>query len=392
MAGGADEDIHTMMQKQRFRVSFGRDGDPIQVQNLLGSSFEARVGGRSKTLFIGNLFFAPTTGRCKSITLRTMDSSRLSAQQLNQLLLESSRVLLRDFYFKQSSRMEVLWQQLGEATQLQIEIVQDVILESAWIVLEQLNLRGMDSIRELARRRDDLERRRAEARYSNDAKNARDAVEHDLVGLNAQLRSLIETDPNVQHELLAAVREKMERHYQYTLDSLPFELLQNADDAAAELDDMVDASHDDATTRLVRVNLCTHDGSPPSCTFIHWGRPINEFHRGGFSAEDGRRRGYDADLRKMLLLAASDKRERSNIVTGKFGLGFKTVYLASDRPAVLSGDLGFEVIGGLFPGKLDARTSDWLAEIIRASGGGRRDGTVIHLPLTCSPSAIRRSL
>lgn len=392
VAVGADEDIHTMMSKQRFRVCFGRDGEPIPVRNLLGEKFEARVGGESNSLFLGSLFFAPSHGRCKVITLREIDPSRFSPQRLNEFLLESSRMLLRDVYFRQSARIDELWEQLGEATQLQIEIVQDVILESAWIVLEQLGLRSMNAIRELARRRDELERRRAEARYSTEPREVREEVERELVALNAELRALIETDADVQREMLAAVREKMERHYQYSLASLPFELLQNADDAAAELGDMVNDFRGDPATRLVQVALQADGAEAGAFTFMHWGRPINEFHRGQFSAQDGRRRGYDTDLRKMLLLAASDKRERDSIVTGKFGLGFKTVYFASDRPQVLSGDLGFEVIGGLLPGKLKTGAIEQLKAIMRASQGGRRDGTVVQLPLTCDMSAMHHAL
>ncbi len=51
----------------------------------------------------------------------------------------------------------------------------------------------------------------------------------------------------------------------------------------------------------------------------------------------------------MLILNSSDKGEREELVTGKFGLGFKSVFFLTDRPQVASGDLAFEVRGGFFP-------------------------------------------
>lgn len=389
---GADEDIHTIMRKQRFRVRFGRDGEPIRLRNLLGECFEARIGGQSNTLFVGNLFFEPAVGRCKSMTLRELDPSRFSSQRLAALLLESCRALLRDVYCRSSTHIDKLWEQLAEATQLQVEIVQQVILDSAWIVLEQLGLRGMSSIRDLARRRDELERQRVEAQYSREPAKAREDVEARLAALNAELRQVIECDEHVQREMLGAVREKMARHYQYSLGSLPYELFQNADDAVAELMHMLGQPPSRGPERLVQFTLHRRADGRDALTALHWGRPINEFHRGSFAAEDGRRAGYDTDLRKMLLLAASDKRERSSIVTGKFGLGFKTVYFAADRPQVMSGDLVFEVVGGLLPRRLETEACEYLASMLRSAGAGRRDGTIIRLPLTCNRPEMVKAL
>ena len=86
----------------------------------------------------------------------------------------------------------------------------------------------------------------------------------------------------------------------------------------------------------------------------HWGRPINRYRLAGFAAETGRTRGYDRDLEKMLVLSSSDKAFGGGEVTGKFGLGFKTVFLLTDSPHVVSDRLGFRVVTGLFPKALDA--------------------------------------
>jgi hypothetical protein len=52
----------------------------------------------------------------------------------------------------------------------------------------------------------------------------------------------------------------------------------------------------------------------------------------------------------MLTLSASDKGVES---VGRFGLGFKSVFLIADRPAVLSQDLAFSVVGGVYPMRLE---------------------------------------
>ena len=85
-------------------------------------------------------------------------------------------------------------------------------------------------------------------------------------------------------------------------------------------------------------------------TFIHWGRPINKFR----SAQlNGRARGFHKDLEKMLILSNSDKSESPGNVTGKFGLGFKSVFLVTSKPRVASGQLGFEAVGGIFSQTVD---------------------------------------
>lgn len=385
---GADEDIHAMMAKQRFRVVIGEEGQPIRVHNLMGDAFEARVGGDVSSIFLGNLFFSPAEGRCKTLTVRRFDISKFTPRELSDILLASSRILLRDVYCKQSTRIEALWRDLSEATQLQLQIVQDVILESAWVVLDQLGLRRMASIRPLARQREELERRRAEARYERRPDTARAELDTQLLSLNQKLRTLIATDETVQREMLDAVLAKMSE-FEYSLDSLGFELFQNADDAVAELRDMRSSLSESEARVCVELHS---EEEQHTLSLVHWGRPINEFHWGSFSAEKGRGRGYDTDLRKMLLLSTSDKRERSEIVTGKFGLGFKTVFFASDRPRVLSGDLGFEVLGGLMPVALDSASRNELSQLMLSHGESRRDGTVISLPLRVHAGQMEQAL
>ena len=117
-----------------------------------------------------------------------------------------------------------------------------------------------------------------------------------------------------------------------------------------------------------------------SLWFASWGRAINRHQAAGF---DDSVRGFDQDLEKMLTLGWSDKGRTDcgdEPTTGKFGLGFKSVFLATDRPRVVSGRLAFEVLGGLFPAALvEGRKS--MQERLRELGPEGRDGTIIELPL-----------
>lgn len=199
-------------------------------------------------------------------------------------------------------------------------------------------------------------------------------IQRELAELPSQLRKLLEGDAEVQHETLGAVRAKM-KDYEYSAHSVPFELFQNADDAAAELADMLVGSTAEALKRVV------FSLDDQNLTLVHWGCPINEFCRGDFSADEGRRRGYDKDLKKMLILSASDKGQRAELVTGKFGLGFKSVFFLTDRPQVLSGALAFEVLGGFFPRRASPETVRVLVEAPPLYGPPAGEATVINLPL-----------
>ena len=118
-----------------------------------------------------------------------------------------------------------------------------------------------------------------------------------------------------------------------------------------------DAQMSKAAVRLVNNNL----------VFIHWGRRINEYRRGSVDAEQGRNLGYDSDLENMLILSSSEKSQREGM-TGKYGLGFKSVFIIADEPRVLSGQLGFKIKGGFFPKRLDPDEKNRLEGYVNKTG------------------------
>jgi hypothetical protein len=384
---GADEDIHTVMGKQRFRIRLAEDGSTVKIRNLMGEMFQAPVGRPTTSVFVGDLFGrSPGDGiqnglRTKTLTLRAFDPASLQESQLQQILLDSLVLLFRKVYHRDGGGLHEIWEDLIQPDQLRLEIAQDMLLEHAWPYLEMVGCRRMGSLRDLLREYEQLTDRKTEHRHFGQSE-ALAAVEEELVELRHELQTRLESDPLPQTDTLQGIRAKM-MTYEYDSSSTPFELFQNADDSISELIEMDPLSgHHPQTNRF---NVTWRESTSPDAdaTFqvMHWGRPIGEFQRGDSVAEDGRSKGYHADLRKMLLMSSSDKGEREELVTGRFGLGFKTALFVCDQPRVLSKDLAFKVVGGFYPLQPHETETETLAGELARACPDRRDGTVILLPV-----------
>lgn len=138
----------------------------------------------------------------------------------------------------------------------------------------------------------------------------------------------------VQKEMLGAIRSRID-DFGYRPTRILFELFQNADDATQQ-----------------------HPGTGPgrfSVAFVdgrlvtrHWGRLINH---PGPDPQEGERQGWRSDLFNMLVMNLSEKRED---VTGRFGLGFKSVHLIADEVGIASHFVACKVRGGMLPDIWDA--------------------------------------
>lgn len=145
--------------------------------------------------------------------------------------------------------------------------------------------------------------------------------------------------------ILSGVRRIVEGHNRYTPGSVPFEIFQNADDAAT------DRKLSDPDTRF-SFDVFTEPGY---LVFRHFGRCVNQF----LPTAAGRspQQGMADDLSGMLNLGLSTKLATDTDqtlchrprYTGKFGLGFKSVFLISKRPKLLSGELACEIVAGVYP-------------------------------------------
>lgn len=201
------------------------------------------------------------------------------------------------------------------------------------------------------------------------ARKKRDASEGLIKRARHDLREILEGEhhADARRYLVEAIRRRM-YDFQYNLSVMLLELFQNADDAVSEWDEMKQGLSPHENHFVLWMSNVER-----RLDVIHWGRPINRHAFVGF--EHGSRRGYDLDLEKMLTLNFSDKGAgapgESALVTGKFGLGFKTVFFVTDEPMVVSGRLAFRIRGGFYP--IPLRPNEALALRRVADVHGNRD-------------------
>jgi hypothetical protein len=135
--------------------------------------------------------------------------------------------------------------------------------------------------------------------------------------------------PKKADELLIAIRQRI-KDYGYDPSRVLFELFQNADDATHQ--------HPVSTEGRFRLEY-----SDDRLSVSHWGRLINH---PGPNVDEGIKKGWRNDLFNMLLMNLSEKRED---VTGRFGLGFKSVHLLSKRVSIASHFVSCRIKGGMLP-------------------------------------------
>ena len=178
--------------------------------------------------------------------------------------------------------------------------------------------------------------------------------------------------PDHQSFLSFRVQQKM-RSNGYDEASVLLELAQNADDALAQAAEIKGSELPPSARKLV-IDVGQEDGTY-AIDVTHYGRPINE--TGGAAFPAGKDRQWDQDLYFMMLMNLSSKPGESlgqsgTTTTGRFGLGFKSVHLLSQRPSVVSGFMSFSVVGGLLP-------QEEPREDVPAAEG--QPGTRVRLPL-----------
>ena len=343
-------------------------GDNVKVLNLLGENFQVPLDQNPATLLAGHLNWRGGYG--VMIPLRRIDPDRYQPERLGEILRATAEGLYDMLYNQGGADLSVLWAELNRTDQLEIGIARRLILDHIPFYLRQLSVKCEPIERQLAIC-DRLRRRIAEAEADSgqSAESARNELRESL----DELADLIDRNPVDQQAILEAVKGKLEQ-YQYDLSSIPLELFQNADDAAVELGQF----------HALRVKGCQVpsaarrflvDEREDGLGFLHWGRPVNARGPVGF---DGEARGYDRDLENMLILSATDK-PGDDGVTGKFGLGFKSVLLACKQPRILSGRLAVRVVAGILPQSWDD-ANEARQRLINVGEDSSVPGTIIDLP------------
>lgn len=354
-----------ILEQYRFVVKL-EPSATFRVENLLGNPMVVAAMSNPDTLFAGRIDHERHEGLYYvGVRLLKLDPET-GAPHMRHILQDSAaKVLMRSLGFRSErmDQLERLWEELENTGQLDLAVTRGLILDSSFQYIKgQLGVKSeklarifktWDDARYALGANEQLDN--PDSREVERAKRAIKTVQQDLC-------RLLESDPEVQGDVLAAVQKKL-LDYQYALDSIPFELFQNADDALVELDALdQEPTSQESSGRAFKI---LSEGA--TLDFLHWGRPINS---------GGRAREYHRDLEKMLTINASGK---DGGVTGKFGLGFKSIFLIAERPQVLSHDLGFEIVGGVLPKRL---TQDAFAELrSRLEEHGQRTGTITRLAL-----------
>ena len=343
-------------------------GEEVEVLSLLGQPIRVALDQEIHTLLAGALNWQGG-GYGVMIPLRRIELGRLSVEQLFDLLRATAERLYFHLYNQPNADFSALWRELDQSDQLEIGIARRLILDHIPFYLGQLSVKSPQIEEQLAIC-DSWRRRIAEAEAEGDSG---ESSRRELSQALEQLAGCIDLDTDEQRAVVQAVKSKL-KQYQYELSSIPLELFQNADDAGVELGQYNAFPLQGCEVPLAARRFVVEKWND-GLGFLHWGRPVNARGPVGF---DGQRRGYDRDLEKMLILSATDKRGDEG-VTGKFGLGFKSVLLACEHPRIVSGRLAVRVVSGILPQRWEdaqeART-----RLTRLSIGSKRPGTLIELP------------
>lgn len=346
----------TKTNKTFFTIQESR-GKTISVKSLTGNPLSVTPIKEFTSLIVGK---PERYGNNVKIFFQIVPLE--DTENLSRLIKKTFQDVVEIIYGYRVSKWNDFWEKL-DVSGIDIKIVRHKILHSGIISLRsQLKSfqREDPEIIKLLQKYSELENRRVELSLLRTNTFRVKELDDEIVKTRDEIGHLIINDSETQTIFLSSIRQRI-RNASYDQFSIPFELFQNADDACLELRAM-------GNEEISREFVVGFDQE--NFWICHWGRPINQYYYQSRNYSD---RGYRDDLLKMLLLNFSDKPED---MTGKFGLGFKSVFLLSERPKVVSSLLGFEVIGGIYPKELTKDEFDSTADFLEKNFD---DGTVILL-------------
>ena len=346
------------------------EGSRVRAIALSGEAFDAPLGDGESRLVVGNLHrnsqgIRSSDGKIRSLIvlpIRYFDPTTLSYGAAASVLRGLAETVATDCqHFLMSSQQQALKEILDKSVNVDQATLGDTVCllrDRLPTILAELKLptecRAQQALRDYQQKEGRV------ARLSGSAQL--------MASLKTELWQAI-SGRDVSRELLLSVRTKI-REFGYSPNRVLFELFQNADDAYRQLNPVPE----DACFRVTTIP----NGSA-GFRAAHWGRPINHL---GSDPDEGRRLGQDRDLLNMLLMNFSEKRPEDD-VTGKFGLGFKSVHMLSDSVGIASGFISLRTLGGFVP-------KEWSTGVDETEGFRRDDGsraTVIDVPFSVETAA-----
>ncbi len=325
-------------------------GEHVRAMNVLGARVPMHAEVDSDTLFADDPVKRPRSQFSPlfrefgngfwEISLRDVDPQNRSSSDLLRLLGGTVERWGSRYLGLPRENVNDWWSQWGKGSQADFVPVLASIKAHLPLTLQQLNVKS-ESLRNALRNAERAQRKREQA-------PSEEALKSEIEALN-RLAALIE-EPQHREFLWKRVN-KLIRRYGYSKESVLLELAQNADDALAEAAEIGGGPLPTAVRRLL-IRIHEHDDTP-TIDVMHWGRTIND--TGGAAFPAGRERQWNQDLYFMMVMNLSGKPgeapgdSASISTTGRFGLGFKSVYLVSSSPSVVSGFIAFSIAGGLVP-------------------------------------------
>lgn len=301
----------------------------------------------------------PDDAKSLFLRVRLLDRAslgRIPAKKLDELLKKTLARIVKEYNCLVAD-VDTYWKSLRNGEQLDVRVTKTWILRSIHMYLQQIGCKNQH-LNATFKSCQDLFYSEAQARQNeNVAEAERYRKQHD--DFYQGLEEDIAHESSLQDAILTALREKVSE-YSYDCDSVLFELFQNADDAYEEMEQLCVAAgnHLDLQNRFdVRF-----DGK--TLVVAHWGRPINQYRVPGVEAES-KFDSYKFDLQRMILLSQSGKDVDGVQTQGRYGIGFKSVFLVCDTPIVKSGRLCFKIVGGLLPEFLNERDQSSLSEVVQ---------------------------
>ena len=382
--GPAGQSMDIAMARHAFLIE-PSDGRMVETVNLLGQRVQVTASQEVQCLFDGfdgmTYWDLGDGRRLHRLRLRKVSPLDLTPERRLEVLRETTRVLLRVLYRQPAADLDDLWTKLSRSEQLDLQIAQNLILEASPFYLRgQLGLRPRGKLKSLFEQWDRARHHVATADYllqqGQGLTEEKYEAELELSEARSQLRELLTGDSETQLQVLQALQGRVTQ-FSYQSTAVAFELIQNADDSVVELARLLgpEGQMPALSSRVV----IEHDVG--TLRLAHWGRAINRFQSGSY---DGREAGFDRDLEKMLVLSSSDKfpTPGQESTTGKFGLGFKSVFLITNTPCVFSGQKSrFRVVAGVFPEPLEPELEQSMQQWLKAQDDTRGEGTLIELPL-----------
>ena len=354
------------LRDSRWAVEVLEGGAEVRgLLSLTGQEMTARVAtATSADLFVGRPPWARGQHVAKWLLLRRIDPDAHVAAGLSEVLKNTVRAFfVSAIKSPLSEKFDLFWKGMAPGGLSLVEPARRWMRARMPVYVDSLVGRRDDRLRDVLHRIERADHRLAEIDPSSEHRLI--SEEKNRKGAQQELERLVEQDAEVQKRLVDAVRRKVASNG-YVAAQVIFELFQNSDDAATQLAEIRGKGRrlDDAVRKFMVEVVAVDD--PPVLRVRHWGRAINQQIEPGSSFSGGAEKGYDLDLHRMLVLHQSDKDED---MTGRFGLGFKSVYLLTSAPRIQSGSLSLEIVAGFFP-------RHWAVDGVTVD-----DSTTLELPL-----------